>query len=132
MAYAMSSKCQLARQQRQGGAAGITVGNVHRLNTVQEPMNDSSAGPIEDIRESVNVLQRSFEQLNGQLTRLRDACHEHAGLAADRDIQKLLGAVDLPELEQHIPRMLSRLHSALTGNGSEETRSEEYSNKPMP
>ena len=59
MAYAMSSKCQLARQQKtwqNGGASrGTATGNIQELNTIQQTIDSNLLSSIEDIKDRKQV-----------------------------------------------------------------------------
>jgi CheY-like chemotaxis protein len=117
MAYAMSSKCELARQ--------------HKLWQVKGTVDNKQPESVKEIKESVNLLQRSFEQLSEPLTRLRNALLENSGLLTEQFVQDLFDSTDIPELEQLIPNTFNRLYLELEKIGSKNTGITVNTNDPL-
>lgn len=118
MAYAMSRKCELARQlqtrrQQQDTEYSIKAGNIHQLDSIRETIGGELRGPVEEIKDSVNLLQHSFSELAEQLGKLRNLITQQTDLMSEQMIQDLLGSIDWPELEKRIPSAFRRVHSAL-------------------
>ncbi|MBN1379225.1 MAG: response regulator [Gammaproteobacteria bacterium] len=129
MAYAMSNKCELARKQilwQQSNLASKTG----KLDS-----DDSKLlAPIEDIRESVKILQTTFEKFNTQFNQLRTALTDQSSLNSDQTIRELLKTTDFPEFGQSIPDVFQRLHLALkkVKTGSDTTAAKDDNpNKPV-
>jgi CheY-like chemotaxis protein len=117
MAYAMSRKCQLLRAQLNGqhitDISDETHNMIGELQTKQEALNAKWDSPILEIKESVNVLQISFEKLSSELDYLREAFSAHSTTKSERAIKQLLSSKELPELEKNIPDIFQHLRVAL-------------------
>jgi CheY-like chemotaxis protein len=137
MAYAMSNKCELARQQktwqqRNTTSANDIATNVHELNSLRNTIDDKLLMPIEDIKDSVSLLQHSFEDLNEQIKHFRTALLEMAKLPPEQAIRELLSSTNLPDFGDTIPDAFQRLHSALKKVSPETLKAEESDrDKPM-
>ncbi len=118
MAYAMSTKCLMAREQKllsqyAGVKKDLTIGGSIQTRSLEDTMDRDLLGPIEDIKENVKFLQISFKQLNSQFSKLRNALAAKTDLTSEQNIQDLLSLTNIPDLEQSVPNTFHRLNSAL-------------------
>ena len=118
MAYAMSTKCEMARTQstlRKNSTTNnnTTSANATQADSLDDAINDKLIGPIKEIKESVYTLQKSFENLNNQFDNLRNILVKDSNRISEQKIQDLLNSLGMPELEQNIPDTFHRIHTAL-------------------
>lgn len=133
MAYAMSRKCALARMEHrwQNGQSGEESATPIR----SAPGRDFLA-LVQEIQDSVKLLQHSFDGLNEQLASLHNTLPAGTGLSPGQLLAELRGSgqVDrFADLEAKIPHVFSRLESALERFGAEprEDTANGENNKPV-
>ncbi len=118
MAYAMSTKCEMARTQsilgKDSSVNDNTVTNgATKADSLNDAINSELIEPIKDIKESVYMLQASFENLNGQFDKLRNILIKDSSRTSEQQIQDLLNLLSMQDLEQDIPDTFHRIHAAL-------------------
>ena len=118
MAYAMSKKCELARKhqlpvEQSEPEKNGSSNNVHQLGSLQKTSDIELRGSIEEIADSIYLLQKSFEELTAQLNKLRAAINEKNDSLSEGAVQKLFTSPEVPDFEKQIPDTFHKLHSAL-------------------
>jgi CheY-like chemotaxis protein len=101
MAYAMSSKCVLARQQQLWQQSSGT-------HTVAV-----SADRHDNVKENLDLLHNAINQLSDPLNRLHRAVLENPGVLSEQLVKELFASTDLPALEQTVRDTFNRLYREL-------------------
>lgn len=123
MAHAMSRKCVLNRMEKRFRDLDSAPGGANPLN---QPLNGLSKfidtldtqflEPLQDVRNGVELLNQSFNELSSTLRSLRDTLASGGNLQPDQlltEIQAVTTGDSLAHLQENIPDLFKQLQKRL-------------------
>lgn len=125
MAHAMSRKCVLNRLERRYRELDQSV-ETPETGSLKQQLNGLSKfigsldtqflEPLKDVRNNVDLLNQSFNELSCMLKNLRDTLSSASDLQPDQlltEIQAVTAADNLMLIQENIPGLFKRLQTAL-------------------
>lgn len=123
MAHAMSRKCVLNRMEKRfreqdpaSGEANSLKQQLNGLSTFINSLDTRFLEPLQDVRNSVDLLNQSFNELSSTLRSLRDTLAAGNNLQPDQlltEIQAVTTGDSLAHLQENIPDLFKQLQKRL-------------------